>query len=119
MVASWLNPMRRGLHPTGTRARWRRWGTGHHLSRAGNSAGQGRGDHREHRRGRGALAEPCAGAGRADDLREEVIRRRMDVYAEQTEPLVRVYSERGLLLKVDGMGSMDEVTARLLTALGA
>ena len=56
--------------------------------------------------------------GRADDT-EEVIRRRMDVYAEQTEPLVRVYSERGLLLKVDGMGSMDEVTARLLTALGA
>ena len=43
----------------------------------------------------------------------------MDVYAEQTEPLVSVYSERGLLLKVDGMGSMDEVTARLLTALGA
>jgi adenylate kinase len=56
--------------------------------------------------------------GRADDT-EEVIRRRMDVYAEQTEPLVRVYAERGLLLKVDGMGSMDEVTARLLAALDA
>ena len=55
--------------------------------------------------------------GRADDT-EEVIRRRMDVYAEQTEPLVRVYDERGLLVKVDGMGSMDEVTARLLAALG-
>ncbi len=56
--------------------------------------------------------------GRADDT-EEVIRRRMDVYAEQTEPLVRVYSERGLLLKVDGMGAMDEVTQRLLAALEA
>ena len=56
--------------------------------------------------------------GRADDT-EDVIRRRMDVYAEQTEPLVRVYSERGLLIKVDGMGSMDEVTDRLLAALGA
>lgn len=55
--------------------------------------------------------------GRADDT-EEVIRRRMDVYAEQTEPLVSVYTERGLLVKVDGMGSMDEVTARLLAALG-
>ena len=55
--------------------------------------------------------------GRADDT-EEVIRRRMDVYAEQTEPLVRVYDDRGLLVKVDGMGSMDEVTARLLAALG-
>ncbi len=42
----------------------------------------------------------------------------MDVYAEQTEPLVRVYDERGLLVKVDGMGSMDEVTGRLLAALG-
>ncbi|MFN8184788.1 MAG: adenylate kinase [Candidatus Nanopelagicales bacterium] len=55
--------------------------------------------------------------GRADDT-EDVIRRRMDVYAEQTSPLVRVYSERGLLVKVDGMGAMDEVTARLLAALG-
>ena len=55
--------------------------------------------------------------GRADDT-EEVIRRRMDVYAEQTAPLVKVYSERGLLVKVDGMGSMDEVTGRLLAALG-
>ena len=55
--------------------------------------------------------------GRADDT-EDVIRRRMDVYAEQTEPLVRVYDERGLLVKVDGMGSMDEVTGRLLAALG-
>lgn len=54
--------------------------------------------------------------GRADDT-EEVIRRRMDVYAEQTEPLVRVYAERGLLVKVDGMGQMDEVTSRLLVAL--
>jgi adenylate kinase len=56
--------------------------------------------------------------GRADDT-EEVIRRRMDVYAEQTEPLVRVYSEKGLLVKVDGMGAMDEVTERLLAALEA
>lgn len=54
--------------------------------------------------------------GRADDT-EEVIRRRMDVYAEQTEPLVAVYSEKGLLVKVDGMGTMDEVTERLLAAL--
>ncbi len=55
--------------------------------------------------------------GRADDT-EDVIRRRMAVYAEQTEPLVQVYAERGLLVEVDGMGSMDEVTARLLAAVG-
>lgn len=55
--------------------------------------------------------------GRADDT-ESVIRRRLEVYAEQTAPLVRNYSDRGLLVQVDGMGPMDEVTARLCAALG-
>lgn len=54
--------------------------------------------------------------GRADDT-EEVIRRRMEVYAEQTEPLTAVYREKGLLVQVDGMGGVEEVTARLLAAL--
>lgn len=55
--------------------------------------------------------------GRADDT-EEVIRRRMEVYAEQTEPLVAVYDQHGILLKVDGMGEVEDVTKRLLGALG-
>jgi len=55
--------------------------------------------------------------GRADDT-EEVIRRRLEVYAEQTEPLVHVYADRAILVRVDGMGGVDEVTERLLTALG-
>lgn len=55
--------------------------------------------------------------GRADDT-ESVIRRRLDVYAEQTAPLVRIYAERGLLVQVDGMGEVDEVTTRLTDALG-
>jgi adenylate kinase len=54
--------------------------------------------------------------GRADDT-EEVIRRRMEVYAEQTEPLVAVYEQQGVLVKVDGMGSVDEVSTRILAAL--
>lgn len=54
--------------------------------------------------------------GRTDDT-EEVIRARQVVYAEQTAPLTRVYAERGLLLKVDGLGEVDEVTARVLAAL--
>ncbi|MDP3972176.1 MAG: adenylate kinase [Candidatus Nanopelagicales bacterium] len=54
--------------------------------------------------------------GRPDDT-EEVIRRRLEVYAAQTEPLVHVYADRGILVRVDGMGAVDEVTARLLTAL--
>ena len=54
--------------------------------------------------------------GRADDT-EDVIRRRQQVYAEQTEPLVGVYRERGILLEIDGMGSVDEVTKRIFEAL--
>jgi adenylate kinase len=54
--------------------------------------------------------------GRADDT-EDVIRRRMEVYAEQTEPLTKVYEEQGLLVRVDGMGSIDEVRDRVLAAI--
>jgi len=54
--------------------------------------------------------------GRADDT-EDVIRHRMDVYAEETAPLADIYRERGLLRQVDGMGEMDAVTERLQAAL--
>ena len=54
--------------------------------------------------------------GRADDT-EEVIRRRMEVYAEQTAPLIDVYSSRNLVREVDGLGEVAEVTERILSAL--
>lgn len=54
---------------------------------------------------------------RADDT-EDVIRHRLDVYVEQTQPLTDIYQERGLLRKVDGLGEIDEVTDRVLKALG-
>ncbi len=54
--------------------------------------------------------------GRADDT-EEVIRRRQDLYGEQTEPLIELYRERGLLVEVDGMGEVTEVTERIFAAL--
>lgn len=54
--------------------------------------------------------------GRADDT-EDVIRHRLDVYAEQTAPLSGVYADRGLLVRVDGIGAVDDVTARLLAAV--
>ncbi len=56
--------------------------------------------------------------GRADDT-EDVIRTRQQVYAEETAPLIEVYRERGLLVEVDGMGEVDEVTQRLAEALRA
>jgi adenylate kinase len=54
--------------------------------------------------------------GRADDT-EEVVRRRQEIYAEQTAPLLEVYAGRGLLIEVDGMGPVDEVTARVFAVL--
>ena len=54
--------------------------------------------------------------GRSDDT-EEVVRRRQEVYAEQTEPLIEVYRERGLLVEVDGMGEVEEITQRIFDAL--
>ncbi len=54
--------------------------------------------------------------GRPDDT-EDVIRRRQELYAEQTEPLIGVYRDRGLLIEVDGMGEVAEVTARIFDAL--
>ena len=54
--------------------------------------------------------------GRADDT-EAVIRRRQEVYNEQTAPLIDVYRERGLLVEVDGMGAVDDVTARIFESL--
>ncbi|NAZ80354.1 adenylate kinase [Kineococcus sp. R8] len=50
--------------------------------------------------------------GRSDDA-EGVVRTRQQVYLEQTAPLVEVYSTRGLLHSVDGLGAVEEVTARL------
>ena len=62
------------------------------------------------------LLKRAAEQGRADDT-ESVIRRRLEVYAEQTAPLADLYAERGLLVQVDGIGSLDEVTDRIMTAL--
>jgi adenylate kinase len=54
--------------------------------------------------------------GRADDT-EETIRRRQEVYQEQTAPIVAVYQERGLVADVDGLGAVDEVGDRIAEAL--
>ncbi len=53
---------------------------------------------------------------RPDD-NETTIRHRMQVYAEETEPLLAHYREAGLLVEVDGDGTMDEVTDRIAAVL--
>lgn len=54
--------------------------------------------------------------GRADDT-EDVIRRRLEVYEEQTAPLIAIYESRGLVVTVDGLGEVAEVTQRITDAL--
>ena len=54
--------------------------------------------------------------GRADDT-EEAIRHRQNVYTAQTAPIIDVYAQRGLLAEVDGLGTVDEVAARIRKAL--
>jgi adenylate kinase len=54
--------------------------------------------------------------GREDDT-ADTIRRRQVIYAQETEPLLDVYRSRGLLVEVDGLGAIEEVSARLFAAL--
>lgn len=54
--------------------------------------------------------------GRADDT-EDVIRHRLTVYSDQTEPLIALYADRGLIVTVDAIGSVAEVTERIHAAL--
>jgi len=65
----------------------------------------------------GRLVRRAADQGRADDT-EDVIRRRLEIYAEQTAPLLAMYASRGLLVQVDGLGEIDDVAGRLASALG-
>lgn len=58
----------------------------------------------------------AAKEGRSDD-NEEVIRHRLKVYEEETAPLIALYSERGLVTQIDGLGDIDEVTERIMNAL--
>jgi adenylate kinase len=52
-----------------------------------------------------------------DDDREETIRHRLEVYAEQTAPLVGFYADKGVLVGIDATGPVDDVTNRAIAAL--
>ncbi len=53
-----------------------------------------------------------------DDDKPETVRRRLEVYREQTAPLSGFYEAEGLLARIDAIGTIEEVTARAMTALG-
>lgn len=61
----------------------------------------------------GRLLSRAKKEGRKDDT-EDVIRHRIAVYHAKTEPLLNVYRERGLLVGVHGLGTIDEVRERLV-----
>ncbi|MEO6713267.1 MAG: adenylate kinase [Mycobacteriales bacterium] len=68
-----------------------------------------------------ADAEACDHCGgqlfQRDDDREQTIRHRLEVYLAQTEPLVDFYGERGILIGIDAIGPVDDVTTRAVEAL--
>jgi adenylate kinase len=64
----------------------------------------------------GRLRKRALEQGRSDDD-EGVVRHRLDVYREQTEPLVDIYAGRGSLIKVDAIGSIEDVSSRIIDAL--
>ena len=53
---------------------------------------------------------------RADD-NEKVVQSRLNIYREQTEPLVQYYEEKGVLVSIEGIGTPDEIFAKIKTAL--
>jgi len=65
----------------------------------------------------------CDGCGgtlyQRDDDKEEVIARRLEVYNEQTAPIIDFYRREGLLVTIPAMGQVDEITQRAINALNA
>lgn len=64
------------------------------------------------------LLKRASEQGRADDT-EEVIRHRQEVYAEQTQPLIDLFDARGIVVRVNGLGSVEDVSKRIADALGS
>jgi adenylate kinase len=64
----------------------------------------------------GRLRKRALEQGRSDDT-EAVVRHRLEVYSEQTAPLVSVYATRDVLVTIDALGEIDAVTERISEAL--
>lgn len=64
------------------------------------------------------LITRAAEQGRTDDT-AEVIAHRLSIYENETAPILDVYGERGLVVSIDGVGTLDEITERIVTALVA
>ncbi|MEV7608278.1 adenylate kinase [Microbacterium sp. NPDC089320] len=60
----------------------------------------------------------AAEQGRSDDT-DEAIAHRLDIYEHETAPILEVYGPRGIVDRIDGVGSLDEITERVFAALTA
>lgn len=65
------------------------------------------------------LANRAKDSGRPDDADPEVIQNRINVYKKETTPVKSFYEEQGKFQKIDGMGSIDEITQRLFDTINA
>jgi adenylate kinase len=64
------------------------------------------------------ICDSCGGElYQRDDDKPETIRHRLEVYYEQTAPLVGYYAEKGMLVGIDATGPVDDITDRALSAL--
>ena len=67
---------------------------------------------------RDGICDRCGGElFQRDDDSEQTIRHRLEVYADQTSPLIGYYGDRGLLRGVDATGPVEDVTERAINAL--
>ncbi len=67
---------------------------------------------------REGVCDHCGGElFQRDDDREETIRHRLEVYQEQTAPLIAFYADEGILVGVDATGTVEDVTERAMAAL--
>jgi adenylate kinase len=64
------------------------------------------------------LRQRAIDQGRTDDT-EEIIANRLAIYERETAPILDVYRGAGLVVRIDGVGSLDEVTARIFEALAS
>jgi adenylate kinase len=67
---------------------------------------------------REGICDDCGGQlFQRDDDKSETVRHRLEVYAEQTAPLIAFYAEKGVLVGIDATGPVDDVTERAIAAL--
>jgi len=64
------------------------------------------------------ITERAAIEGRSDDT-EAAVAHRLDIYESETAPIVETYAQRGVLDRIDGVGSLDQITERIFAALDA